>query len=228
MTDWHGIPEEYQNAIVTGDARELVKRIPDESVDLIFTDPPYKKEFIGLYAWLAQVANRILKPDGFLFAYAGPYHKQQVMEYLGGRLEYYYGFILNHKGNTTILWPRKIISGYKSILCYRKMGSKSLPRTNVLGLVNGVGGDKRFHKWGQSEYTAHYYIECFSEIGDIVFDPMAGAGTFPFVCKKIRRRFIGFDLDEKAAKLARDRVSETLPMIYPQQLELIGEQPADV
>lgn len=35
------IPPEYLNQIVTGDARELAKRIPDESVDLIFTDPIY-------------------------------------------------------------------------------------------------------------------------------------------------------------------------------------------
>ena len=42
MSEWHpGIPEEYRNQVVTGDARELAKRLPDESVDLIICDPPY-------------------------------------------------------------------------------------------------------------------------------------------------------------------------------------------
>jgi hypothetical protein len=35
----------YQpNSIVTGDCRELSRAIPDHSIDLIFTDPPYLKE----------------------------------------------------------------------------------------------------------------------------------------------------------------------------------------
>lgn len=39
---WHpGIPEEWRNQIVTGDARELAKRIPDESINLTVTSPPY-------------------------------------------------------------------------------------------------------------------------------------------------------------------------------------------
>ena len=33
---------EFENEIVLGDANELIKRIPDKSVDLIVTDPPYK------------------------------------------------------------------------------------------------------------------------------------------------------------------------------------------
>ena len=37
--------------IITGDARELAKAIPDESVDLIFTDPVYDR--IDDYRWLA-------------------------------------------------------------------------------------------------------------------------------------------------------------------------------
>ena len=34
------------NSIITGDARELSKAIPDASVDLIFTDPPYNVGFL--------------------------------------------------------------------------------------------------------------------------------------------------------------------------------------
>lgn len=49
------------NTIVTGDARELAEAIPDNSVDLIFTDPVYDK--IDDYRWLAETASRVLKPD---------------------------------------------------------------------------------------------------------------------------------------------------------------------
>lgn len=52
--------------IYTGDARELAKAIPDGSIDLIFTDPPYPREFLPLYGWLAETAAQVLKPDGFM------------------------------------------------------------------------------------------------------------------------------------------------------------------
>jgi len=55
------MPMEYRNQIVTGDARVLAERIPDESIDLIFTDPVYQN--IDDYRWLAETAARVLKLD---------------------------------------------------------------------------------------------------------------------------------------------------------------------
>jgi len=195
-----------------GDARELSgKYIADSSVDLIFTDPPYSKEYHYCYEWLAREAVRVLKPSGFLIAYAGPYWKDVVMGYFSEHLQYFYDFILVHKGNTSILWPRKIISGYKSILCYHLKGQSPLPQTNVLGQWNGTGGDKRFHRWGQEETTARYYIDCFSAKGDLVVDYFLGGGTTAEVCKKLNRDFIGFEKDANAFNTARARVDNTLP-----------------
>ena len=49
-----------------GDSINLMAALPDNSVDLILTDPPYKKESIYLYDELAREANRILKPHKML------------------------------------------------------------------------------------------------------------------------------------------------------------------
>ena len=67
------------DTIVTGDARELAQALPDESIDLIFTDPVYWQ--IDDYAWLAELAARVLKPGGNVLAYAG--HVQQRHHELG-------------------------------------------------------------------------------------------------------------------------------------------------
>lgn len=208
-----------------GDARELaLKHIADASVDLIFTDPPYPKEFHYLYEWLAVEAARALKPTGFLIAYAGPYWKDKVMNALGSQLNYFYDFILVHKGNTSILWPRRIISGYKSLLCYHLKGAKPLPVTNVLGRYDGTGGDKRFHHWGQESNAARYYIDVFSREGDLVVDYFLGAGTFAEVCKKLNRNFIGFELDKKTFNDARSRIDGALgPNEKGRQQVMIGD-----
>ena len=204
--------------IFLGDSRELsTKMVLESSVDLIYTDPPYSKKYLYLYEWLAKESARVLKPNGFLIVYAGPYWKDAVMAYLNDYLQYFYDFILVHKGNTFILWPRRVISGYKSILCYHQQSRNPLPRTNVLGQWDGTGGDKRFHMWGQDENTARYYIDCFSKEGDLVVDYFVGGGTTAVVCKKLNRNFVGMENDKETYNIAKERIDGISPLEHCSQ-----------
>ena len=70
------LPPSYQNAIILGDCREELKRLPPASVDLIVTSPPYadsrKSTYGGIQPdkygeWFLPIADelyRVLKPDG--------------------------------------------------------------------------------------------------------------------------------------------------------------------
>ena len=49
-----------------GDFRQRLDDLPDDSVDLIFTDPPYHKKHLPLYGDLAEVAGRVLRLGGSL------------------------------------------------------------------------------------------------------------------------------------------------------------------
>jgi site-specific DNA-methyltransferase (adenine-specific) len=40
------IPEHLLNKVVCMDALELLKQLPDKSVDLVLTDPPYNLDFL--------------------------------------------------------------------------------------------------------------------------------------------------------------------------------------
>src|SRR5260221_13856113 len=95
------------NTITTGDARELATAIPDESIDLVFTDPPYPKEYLPLYGWLAEEAARVLKPGGFLLTYTASLWKQEIMRMLGSHLEYFYDFISWELGHVSMIHLRK-------------------------------------------------------------------------------------------------------------------------
>jgi len=140
--------------------------------------------------------------------------------------EYFYDFVLLHQGNTSILWQRKIISGYKSLLCYKLKGSKALPFTNVLGKYHGFGSDKRFHRWGQDGNSASYYIDVFSREGNTVVDYFLGAGTFAEVCKRLKRNFIGFEIDKQTYDIARARVDGAMgPREKGRQIELLANFP---
>lgn len=203
-----------ENGVYTGDARILSQAIPDESVDLVFTDPPYTKQYLYLYDWLASEAARILKPDGFLLAYAGIYWKQVLMSSLGEALDYFWDFVAyGRNGPGPIIWERKIISKAKSILAYTKRGQRPKPRTMVLGVWVGSGMDKRYHAWGQDESTARYYIDCFSNEGDIVLDPFCGGGTGPAMCRVLGRKYLAFEIDPDVAKVARLRLCNIQPLL---------------
>jgi len=66
------------NTIIQGDALEVLKTLPDESVDAVITDPPYGLKFMGKH-WdydvpsieIWQECLRVLKPGGYLLSFAG-------------------------------------------------------------------------------------------------------------------------------------------------------------
>ena len=179
------------NVITTADARDLAQHLPDNSVDLVFADPPYLKEHIedGIYAWLAEVAARVLKENGFCLAYCGTYWKYQAMLQMGRYLA--------------------------PILAFRK--GKAMPTAAVLDLYKGSGASKKFHKWGQDTPSAQYFLSCFSHPGDLVFDPFTGGGTIPVVCTLLGRNFIACEIDIEQAQIARGRLAmaQQLPLIAP-------------
>lgn len=41
------IIEQYKNKIINADCMDILKALPDKSIDLVLTDPPYKQEFHG-------------------------------------------------------------------------------------------------------------------------------------------------------------------------------------
>ena len=53
-------------------------------------------------------------------------------------------------------------------------------------------------------------IKMFSFIGDTVLDPFSGSGTTCCVAKRLGRKYIGFELNEKYYKLSLGRLDRTL------------------
>lgn len=47
-----------------------------------------------------------------------------------------------------------------------------------------------------------------SNEGDLVLDPFSGVGTTAVVCKKLNRRFVGFEMNEKYVRLSNERLRD--------------------
>ncbi len=198
------LPSEVQ--IKNTDFRE--SDLVENSVDCIITDPPYPVEFIDLWSDLGSFANKVLKPSGFLVAYSGEINLPSVVERLSKHLSYYWTFCLYHEGKTQLIMPRNVICRWKPILIYQKPPFKKL-ETVVQDYVISKQPEKEEHEWQQSESGVKDLIEKFTKPGDIVVDPFSGSGTFSKVAHEMKRKAIGYEIDELAFKSSIKKIYDT-------------------
>ncbi len=192
--------------------------LPDESVDMIFTDPPYLRSYLPCYGHLAREAMRVLKPGGFVLAMAGGMYINQIFRLFDDAgLTYFWQFThLSLNGEAPFVWARSVIAHAKAIIAYSKGDGKA----RIGGVHGAYTGrkDKAFHEWGQDVDSARYYIDNFSAPGDTVLDPFIGGGTTAVACELIGRRWLGFDVDPAAIETTRNRINGTA---FPVDLPLL-------
>lgn len=180
----------------------------ENSVDCIITDPPYPVEFIDLWNDLGIFANKVLKPSGFLVAYSGEINLPQVINNLNKHLTYYWTFCLYHEGKTQLIMPRNVICRWKPILIYQKPPFKKI-ETVIQDYIISKQPEKEEHEWQQSESGVKDLIEKFTKPGDIVVDPFSGAGTFAKVAHEMKRKAIGYEIDDLTYKSSVKRINDT-------------------
>ena len=67
-------------------------------------------------------------------------------------------------------------------------------------------------KWGHSGFPVQLPETCIAlstKENDVVLDMFMGSGTTGVACKKLNRKFIGIELDEKYFEIAKQRIATT-------------------
>jgi len=82
--------------------------------------------------------------------------------------------------------------------------------TNLLD-INYRPDETRWHEAQKPLELAEYLIRLTTVEGQLVLDPFIGSGTTAVACRRMNRRFIGFEVDEKYRQVAMKRLSEILP-----------------
>ena len=185
-----------------GDFQSVLANIPDGSVDVILTDPPYPKEFLPLWSDLAIFAKRVLAPDGLLVAMSGQYFLPEVINRLCEHLPYRWtmGYIM--PGPKMTVYGRKIVNqAWKPILVY---GSSA--HSIGYDVVQSKGEDKAHHEWGQSESGMDALLRQVADPGQVICDPFLGGGTTGVVALAYGCSFIGAVNDPEAFDIAKHRL----------------------
>jgi DNA modification methylase len=223
--EWHpDMPDEFKNQIVTGDARILSERIPDESIDLIFTDPIYDR--IDDYRWLAETASRVLKPGGNLIMEAGQWFLPHIFQCLiDANLDYIWILSQRLCGIQGAMNSLRLTACWKPFLWYSKgkrNGGWLLDLMDDKTTIEGLR-TKTNHKWGTPPNFVRQVVARLTNSNDIIFDPFTGGGTVPAVCKMLGRDYIAFEIDPVTAERARERIRNTQPPLFvlePEQMEM--------
>jgi DNA modification methylase len=206
-----------ENGIYTGDARELALAIPDESVDLIFTDPVYQN--IDDYRWLAETAARVLKENRACLAFCGIGYLPETYDALrDGGLSYRWQMI----GYTTNeVKRRRAPPGkclYTALSWYEKGHSHRVKFMLDVRTVTAHTSSSN-HGWSKPPLIPWYYLDGMTKDNYIILDPFTGGGTVPAVCKMLGRRYLAFEIDPATAETARQRVRDTQPPLFVQRAE---------
>ncbi|MGE5635080.1 MAG: DNA-methyltransferase, partial [Deltaproteobacteria bacterium] len=198
-----------------GDFTEVQKEIPDNSIDLIFTDPPYGKEYLPLYEELAKLSIRVLKPGGSLVFLVGHIILDEVFNIFNEfsltdnknnlGLKYWWTLAVKHSGNHTKIYPRHVFAEWKPLLWYVKgERANDLIISNTIGdYIESIPPLKIEHEWQQSTVEASYIIKNLTLQDQKILDPMMGSGTTGIAALKLNRKFIGIEKNPETFEIAR-------------------------
>ena len=195
------------NTIYCGDCIDIMQQIPDDFIDMVFVDPPYGKDGIYLYEVIAKESARILKPGKFAVFYASDYWMAETFIPCCEYLNYFYLFhSINTKGKASI-FPRKIFAGAKSILVFSKGKAQPIKwLSNVLDLHKKEKSHRK-DNWEQPIEDAKFFINAYSNEGDIILDPNMGSGTTCIAAKQLNRNYIGIDISKEYCTIANERLN---------------------
>lgn len=220
------------NSIYNGNCLEILPLIPNESIDLIVTDPPYFvlgkymkwDKFTGIdeyldftERWLSQ-CFRVLKNNRACYVFWSQKH-----------LHHFFKLDIDFTINRMLIWhhPNLAKPTRKSYLWTYdpifyltkgkpKFDANFLVKENTDVLVyakpqsNFKGLKKRYHPTGKPVDLIKRLITPTTVSGQVVLDPFMGSGSTLVASKLLNREWIGIEIDRKYCEVALRRLCEII------------------
>lgn len=207
---------DFINRIHRADCVELMKKMPEESVDLVITDPPYLVNYRSRDGrtvpndnnnrWLmpayAQI-YRLLKRDSFCISFYGWSKADKFFQAWKSA-----GFRpVGH-----LVWVKNYYSQERFVRYCHKLayllakGDPPLPKIALRDVLDWRCTNNALHPTQKPLMAILPLILAYSETGDIVLDPFAGSGTTAAATQDLGRKYIGIEINQRYCDLARERL----------------------
>lgn len=203
--------------------------MPDNSIDLIVTDPPYLMNYRGqrqdkehkfnkailnddneqIIIDYTKECSRILKDDAAIYMFCN----SNRVEFFKIELEKYFNLkniIVWVKNNWTSGDTLAQYGKLHEFLMYANKGRRKLngKRIGDVWSYKKVVGKNQLHQNQKPLDLIIKAIKKSSDEGDVVFDGFMGSGTTAIACIKTNRKFIGYELDKEYFDIAKTRIQE--------------------
>jgi len=221
------------NKIYNKDCIIGMKELKDNSIDMCFTDPPYKltsggcrgglnitfnqtdqkgKESGEMFKipkfeeWFPEV-YRVLKDGSHFYCMCNDKHLENILK--TGREN-------NFKELNVLVWDKGMHTplGYymkniEFIVLFRKGYAKKINNMGSKALISIMGkrGNK-IHPSEKPKELIEYLLLNSTKENEIVLDPFIGSGTTAISSINTNRNYIGFEIDNTYYELANKRIEE--------------------
>jgi adenine-specific DNA-methyltransferase len=206
----------FLNTILLGDCSSIMQQLPDNSIDLVLTDPPYLINYRSRdgrtiagdtnEAWLLpsfSEAYRVVKNGGFCISFYG---WSKADRYLTAWREA--GF--RPVGHLVLI---KSYTSGSAFLQYRHeqayllaKGHVDYPLFPISDVLHWKYTGNRLHPTQKPIRALIRLVRAFSQLGDVVLDPFCGSGSVPLAAKLSGRRYIGIELRQDYCEVAQQRL----------------------
>lgn len=226
--------EEMINNIINCDCYEMIKNIPDNSIDCVYIDIPYlfadggsstsplsqrikklkEQDLAGItkgidYSILDEIVRIQKKVNCFIWC-----SKEQIlniMNYFKDK-NCMYEILTWNKKNPTPMTNNTFLPDIEYCLYFRESGVKlndgyELKSKWYLSPINKSDKDLYNHPTIKPLDLVKRHILHTTQPNDIVLDCFCGSGTTCVAAKETGRKFIGMEINEEYYKIAKNRIN---------------------
>lgn len=214
------------NKVICGDCLEEMKKLPDNCIDLILTDPPYNASNSNIKAWNSfnsvneewdknfkidyiKDCIRILKPNGSLLVFCSYHLLGEYLTKVPLKLQQ----IIHWCKNNPMPAITKIYTPNVEYVLWFIKGSpyifnKTKEKQNIIYTNVLAGKEKTIHPTQKPEKLIRILIEKHSNKNDLVLDCFAGSGTTGVACKQLNRNYILIEKEQKYVDIINKRLQQ--------------------
>lgn len=180
-----------------GDCLEIMKQIPDDSVSVIISDPPYPDYYVDEYKYRPEIID-VFKN----------YNKKRQIIFWSAKVKFPLDYTAIH------IWDKRVGCGSQYERIFERNGNKDYKVFSSYLINSTVAAS-----YGNDVYTGHKsqkpislmrkIVSLYTKKGDTVLDPFMGSGTTGVACVELGRNFIGIEQDNNYYEIAKNRIKET-------------------
>jgi len=211
-----------ESKIIYGDCIEEMKKLENNSIDMIITDPPYTTPIISGFGrkrmknvadlsiqeqyiiLLKKEFERILKPNGRVFIFCDDKYYPSIFR-----------AFYDWNSSQMVVWDKGKIGMGKpfrkqhELIFYANREPFEYIRNGytfaTVMKFKQVFTKDRLHPAEKPIELIRELIKGFSNEGDTILDPFVGSGTVVLACKELKRIGIGIELNEDFVEIANKR-----------------------